>query len=118
MMRIRAEWCGSMRTGVESVLVRVESAESGQSVRIRAEHQGEGKLLPCSPKHWQNPLFLIPHQYPSSRIWMQIIGVTVCASRDRKDVSQIALLGCSLDVDHRLGWNDYDEGDAVGGRRR
>ena len=32
MMRIRVEWCGSVRTGVESVLVR-------------AEHQGEGKLL-------------------------------------------------------------------------
>ena len=42
MMRIRAEWCGSVRTGVESVLVRAESA---QSVRIRVEHQGEGKLL-------------------------------------------------------------------------
>ena len=45
MMRIRAEWCGSVRTGVESVLVRAESAEPAQSVRIRVEHQGEGKLL-------------------------------------------------------------------------
>ena len=55
MMQIRAEWCGSVRngadpcgmvrTGVESVLVCAESAESAQSVRIRAEHQGEGKLL-------------------------------------------------------------------------
>ena len=45
MVRIRAEWCGSMQTGVESVLVRAESAESALSARIRAEHQGEGKLL-------------------------------------------------------------------------
>ena len=44
--------CGMVRTGVESVLVcaesvlvRAESAESAQSVQIRAEHQGEGKLL-------------------------------------------------------------------------
>ena len=35
LVRIRVDWCGSVRTGVESVLVR-------------AEHQGEGKLLESS----------------------------------------------------------------------
>ena len=59
MVWIRAEWCGSVRTGVESVLVRAESAESvlvcaesvlvraesAESVLVHTEHQGEGKLL-------------------------------------------------------------------------
>jgi hypothetical protein len=31
-------------------------------------------------QHWQNPLLLNPRRCPSGRVWMQIIGVTVCAS--------------------------------------
>ena len=39
MVWIRVEWCGSTWNGVESMLVHAES------MLVRMEHQGEGKLL-------------------------------------------------------------------------
>ena len=55
MVQIRAEWCRSVQNGAESVRNGAESMRNGaESVLVRAEHQGECKLLKYSTNLCRN----------------------------------------------------------------